>query len=325
MRSAGRWSVLAAVVAVLAGGAACAKPSQPQPSTPSVTPSTAITPTAPTTTATVASSLSSLTGTLYFLGPPSSAGGVYTLHNGVLTRILGNSSFAFYQTATVSPDGQRIVWVLNDAVGATGQLRVHTVGGGDTTIGPNTIINVLTPQYLPDAGEVIVGYGSNQSGELNLTSGTMSPYWSTCCLYLISDDGAYAILNGTSRVVLSSPSTAPVPVVAPSGERYRRIQSLAPDGQHAIVLMQPIGAPEGDPGRTLQSNAIVNYVTGTSEATPGGGTLKAGVYYHDGSAILRVDAGGTDTVRLVSPTGTVVDHLDLPTSVANLSFLTYIP
>lgn len=267
-------------------------------------------------------------GTLFFLGV-GQAGGIYYLHNNTLTLAVSDASFGFYQSVTMSPDGRKLAWVLADAAGATGQLKVQTYGGGSVTVGPSTISNTYTPQWSADSSSVIVGYGNNgASGRLNVTTGTLTPLTSAsgCCFGVFSPDGAYAILrNGLTTRVVHADGSGPVPVLVPAGQVYARIQSLSPDGRHVIAQLRPTGSPGGDAGRVLAANAVVDTVTGAVVPMADGGQLKGGFYLPSGNAVLRLVVGGADRVRLVSPAGAVLDEVTVPPAAANHLLLGYAP
>jgi hypothetical protein len=266
-------------------------------------------------------------GTLFFLGV-GAAGGINYLDNDVLTLAISDASFGFFQSATMSPDGQKLAWILAASAGATGQLRVQTYGGGSVTIGPTTINNGYTPQWSADSSSVIVGYGGSGWGRLNVTSGVITPMPSAsgCCFGVFSPDGAYAILrNGLNTSVVHADGSSPVSALAPPGQVFSRIQSLSPDGRHVIALLKPAGSPGGDAGRVLGANAIVDTVTGTSVPISDSGMLRGGFYRADGNAVLRITIGGADKVRLVSPAGAVLDEVAVPPAAVNHLLLGYAP
>src|SRR5262245_33422019 len=153
-----------AVLAVLLAATGCSSPTPTDPPFPD-TSETAAPPSTPAgpasqTPAPAPAPAANIDGTLFFLGV-GAAGGIYYLHNNVLTLAISDASFGFYQSATMSPDGQKLAWVLADAAGGTGQLRVQTYGGGTVTIGPSTISNLYPLQWSADSTSVIVGYGGN--------------------------------------------------------------------------------------------------------------------------------------------------------------------
>ena len=290
-----------------------AAPSGPESSAPTSAPAPAVT--------------GNIDGTLFFLGV-GQAGGIYYLHNNTLTLAISDPSFGFYQSATMSPDGKKLAWVLADMAGATGQLKVQTFGGGMVVLGPSTISNTYTPQWSADSSSVIVGYGSGSWGRLNVTTGVMTPMPSAsgCCFGVFSPDGAYAILrNGVTNSVVHANGSGPVPIVTPSGQVYSRIQSLSPDGRHVIALLRSAGSPGGDAGRALGANAVVDTVTGAVVPMADGGQLKGGFYLPNGDAVLRLVVGGADRVRLVAPSGAVLDEVIVPPAAANHLLLGYAP
>ena len=322
-----RVAVLAALLTATAA-TGCSSPTPTDPPFPdtSETTASASAPAPPSPTAAPVPA-ANIDGTLFFLGV-GAAGGIYYLHNNVLTLAISDSSFGFYQSATMSPDGQKLAWVLADGAGGTGQLRVQTYGGGTVTIGPSTISNLAAPQWSADSTSVIVGYGGSNVGRLNVTTGAITPLTSAsgCCFGVFSPDGAYAVLrNGATTSVVHADGSSPVPAAAPAGQVFSRIQSLSPDGRHVNALLRPTGSPGGDAARALAANAIVDTVTGSSVPMADGGVLRGGFYRADGNAVLRVNVGGTDRVRLVSPAGAVLDEVTVPPAAANHLLLGYAP
>jgi hypothetical protein len=323
-----RLAAIAASLMALIGVTACDGGSPSDAASPSVSgsaePAASDAPPSPTPAPVPAANID---GTLFFLGV-GAAGGIYYLDNDVLTLAISDASFGFFQSATMSPDGQKLAWILAASAGATGQLRVQTYGGGSVTIGPTTINNGYTPQWSADSSSVIVGYGGSGWGRLNVTSGVITPMPSAsgCCFGVFSPDGAYAILrNGLNTSVVHADGSSPVSALAPPGQVFSRIQSLSPDGRHVIALLKPAGSPGGDAGRVLGANAIVDTVTGTSVPISDSGMLRGGFYRADGNAVLRITIGGADKVRLVSPAGAVLDEVAVPPAAVNHLLLGYAP
>jgi len=267
-----------------------------------------------------------LSGTLFYLGVGNTNGGLYTLKSGTVTKVVNDTSFMFFQSAVVSPDGTKVAYVLGDGVGATGQLRVLTIGGGSITIGPTTITNVQPPQWTPDGVGVLVSYGTaGQYGLVNL-SGIVTPISSAsgCCFSLRSADGAYAIVRGTGTMnITHADGSSPVAGVVPAGKQVQRLQSLSPDGHHVAALLRDAGSPGGDAGRAVGANAIVDLPAGTIGSVPGGGTLREAWYQPDGNLVIRVDTGSAKVVRLVSPAGAVLDELTEPPAASGLELISY--
>ncbi len=271
-----------------------------------------------------------LDGTVFMLAIGSTNGAIHYLYKtGVLTLVHPDTSFAFFQSVTMSPNGKRIAYIDADGASAPGPMIVQTeYGGPPTTIGPSTINNGYLPQWAPDSNSMIVAYGSGSYGRLNVTTGTLTPITSAsgCCFGRFSPDQNYAILqNGTTISVVNADGSSPVPALAPSGQVFNRIQSLSPDGHTVIALLKAPGEPSGDAGRSLGANAIVDTATGTSKPIPGGGTLRGGFYLADGNAVLRVTAGGVDKIVLASPAGAVLDEFTVPAAAADMALMGYAP
>lgn len=268
-----------------------------------------------------------LTGTLFYLGVGTTNGGLYTLSSGAVTRVVTDTSFMFYQSAVVSPDGTKVAFVVADGAGATGQLRVQSIGGGSVTIGPSTIGNLIPPQWTPDGTGVLVGYGTTgQYGLVSVATGAITPVTSAsgCCFSLRSPDGAFAIVRGSGATSIThADGSAPVPGVVPAGKNISRLQSLSPDGRHVTALLKDVGQPGGDAGRAVGSNAIVDLPAGTIGPVPGGGTLREAWYQANGNLVLRVTVGSAAKVRLVSPAGATLDELDEPAAASGLYLIAY--
>jgi len=324
-------AALAASLIALVSVSACGSGSpggSPSPgASDSAAPSASTGPSAGATTPAAPAPPTAISGTLFFLGI-GAGGGVYYLHSGTLTLAISDASFGFYQSAIMSPNGQRLAWIPNDSAGGTAQLRVQTYGGGIVNIGPSTINNVYTPQWKADSSAVVVSYGTGQFGQLNVTTGTLTPIPlpAGTGFGVWAPDWNHAILGsgGTANVALPNGSS-PVPVVAPAGQKLSRIQSLSNDAHHVIALVKPVGSPDGDAARTLAANSIVDTTTGAIVPLSDGATIKSGFYRADGTAVLRVTAGGVDQVRIVSAAGVILSTANVPAAAASLVLMGYAP
>jgi hypothetical protein len=308
-----RWAAGAAVLACLVGLAACGGgPAAPGPA--AAWPGEPGSPGAPTR----------LDGTLFFMGVRASVGGIHTYAGGTLTHAVPDESFGFYQTATVSPAGDRYAWVDR------GQLWVARFGAIPGPVGPATLDAFFTPQWSADGTRLIVKYESARYGWIDAVSGEIAALPAAPEEYVAfsSDDGTYAVYGSiqteTYRTVRMG-SAAAVPVVAPSSRYYTRFQSVSPNARHAIALIRATAGARGDVARAFSANAIVDLTTGTLLVVPGGGTLRQGFFRADRTAVLRVTQNNTDQVLLVSPSGEVVDRLNLPREAADLPLLGYAP
>ncbi len=308
------------VAAALAAIAVLAGCSSPSPSPPTVVTSLTPAPTAP------AAKPPTLNGTLFFLGIGDTHGGLYALTGGHLSTAVDDHSFAFYQSAAVSPDGHRVAFVDGAEAGSLGPMRIITLGGPTSTKGPATISNLFVPQWTPDGMSIHVAYGGVHFGLLNVSTGAISPA-SGPDLALYSPDGGYAVALGAgpAYTVTKADGSGSTPVVVPAGKAITRIQSLSPDGRRIVCLLRDTGEPEGDAGRTLAANSIVDTRTGAIIPAPGGGTLRQMYYLADGSSVARTETGGVKQIKLIGADGHILDTITETAATADLALLAYIP
>ena len=306
MTVARRWAIAAVLVSAVALSA-CSKPSTEDPDVPAPVPSR-------------------LDGTLYFLGSGEEQGGIWSLRGNLLSRRVAAESEAFFQTATVSPDGARFAFVED------GRLRVGELGrSGTTEVDSPDLEGDFVPQWTTDNAHLIVRYDGTRSGIIDISSGEVEPLADADEPYVAFsvDDGRYAVFGSPAReewnVVEVGPDAAADPAIPVPFRRYSRFQSLAPDGRHAVTLLRGFTEPQGDATRTLEANAVVDLRTGTAQRVPGNGTVRQGFFRADGVAVLRVSEGIADRVLLVSAEGEVSDRVDLPRGVVDLFLLGYTP
>jgi hypothetical protein len=316
-----RWATGAAVLLCLAGLPACGGgPAAPDP--PVAWPAEPGSPDA----------LTSLDGMLFFMGVRSPVGGIHTYRpaESALTHVVPDESFEFYQTATVSPTGDRYAWV------GGGQLWISRFGAIPSNVGPADLDGFFTPQWSVDGTRLLVKYEPAPDadrpafGWIDTASGDITPVPAAPQDYFAfsPDDGAQAVYGDipteTWRVAPVG-SSAAVPVVAPSSRYYTRFHSVSPNARHAITLVRATVEPRGDVARTFIANAIVDLTTGKQLVVPGGGTLRQGFFRADRTAVLRVTQGNADQVLLVSPSGEVLDRIRLPREAADLALLGHAP
>ncbi len=267
-----------------------------------------------------------LPGTLFLLGlgVTQDDGGIWTLVGDTLTRTVPVDDVRFPATAGISPDGTRYAWVDD------GQLVVTSIGAGPVAVGPPSADDDFAPQWSRDGASLILRYEGTGYAQVNVATGELTELPSAPGPYLaFSADGAYAVYAGAGDVlpgiVQLGTELPPVPVVAPEGERLDGLQSLSPDGQHAIALLGAAGEPYEDPGRVFGGDTIVDLTTGEILPVPGGGTLRSGYFLADGSLVLMVTEEGAERVLLVSREGEVQARADLPAAAAALIVLGFTP
>jgi hypothetical protein len=259
------------------------------------------------------------------VGVYTATGGLFSLKGDALNTMLPGTSTGFLERVVVSPDGSRFAWL--EAGNPAFQLRVQPVGSAAQPVGPSTILYDFQPVWSADGSTLLVRYNSGW-GQVNATSGVLTPMLANVGdNYAFSPDFVYAAWRDTAtgENVIYKPggSGSVMPLVEPSGKYYGQVGTLSPDGKHAFVWLMDDGEPQGEPGRTVSANALVNLTTGASVDIPGGGTMRQGFFRADGTAIVRMTVGSADRVLLVSPTFTVLASRDLPPSVAELTLIGY--
>jgi hypothetical protein len=278
----------------------------------------------PTATATGSSTTkppaqsSTLAGTVLFLHSSLQAdAGIYALRNGQISPWHPDSSRAFLQSAVVSPQGSRIAYIASGN-GDEGPLRVISGTGTSADLGPQTLENYDLPVWAPDGGSVLAVYNASPDEQhprqdswvrINVTTGAMTPVNTPngMLAVAISPDLSYAygpdMASATTNLVAQLDGTEQTPAVLPAG-KWLQVLSLSPDGHHVIGMLVDVGAPQGQPSRNIDANAIVDIRTGTVQPPPLGDGLWSGYYLADGSAVLLVYTGGGTqaAVVLVSPT-----------------------
>jgi len=320
-------AVLLAVAGLVAGCGGDKSPGNPSPTSTRTTdaPSTPAA-TASTTASTGGGGLAQVQGTVLLLSFAGAQNGIYDLREGQLSLWYGNETFSFAQSAVVSPQGTRIAFIaVGD--GDNGPLQVISGDGTYATLGPETLLSEFLPVWAPDGASVLAVDGPAWV-RIAVPSGAVTPVNAPngYTISKFSPDLGYALMaDGSGAVAAHVDGSGATPVVPPAGKKFHRILSLSPNGHDVIADVEPPDFPGGDAARSYSANAIVDTRTGTVLAVPGGGTLTSGYYLANGDAILRVTAGGADTVLLVSPTGAVLSQQTVPPSAKDYGLIGYVP
>jgi hypothetical protein len=272
-----------------------------------------------------ASSYPALSGTGYFLGVGSTDGGLYTLSHGTLTKVITDTSYEFFATAAVAPNGSFVA-----SVTSASKVKVQPFGGAAHTLAP-TIQATRILQISPDNDGILVPTDQTHVATLSATSGALTAYATAKSGYYFGVFGpdlsdCIELGMGTSTILDTDPmdTSHATTAIAPSGQYYYRVQSVLGYFDHfAVVMLKPNGTPAGDAGRVTGANALVNLRTGEILATPGGGQITGGFYLNDQTVILRETIGGVDSIINAGPNGHVAAGLTLPPSVANLSLIAW--
>jgi TolB protein len=323
----------ASLIAVSAGllTTACAKPQPVAAAPPTPSASAAASPTVSVTasaTATVSATSTGpshvLKGSLYYAEVK-----VQRITNSTLATVLNGNSF----TATVSPDGRSVAFV-DDA----GTLDVTTRDG-------HPIRTVLTdvagagyePAWSPDSTKVLIWHGSklgtvdvhtNHFTALAHDPGGIHYLWSadgqhlgyatgTCQIGIADADGGHAHLVP----VLGNMNTS----VNPKRKRSCDPYSISADGSRIAVNLRTGDMPDGDIGRDLFANAVIDTRTGATVSLPVSGPIAAILFQADGGMLIRSTVSGHYRLTLTDAQGHITALVTESTAVRNMSLLAYTP
>jgi TolB protein len=97
--------------------------------------------------------------------------------------------------------------------------------------------------------------------------------------------------------------------------------SISPDGSMMAVHQRTGDQPDGDIGRDLTANAVVDTRTGADVPLPVTGTVNAVLFRPDGTILVRTTGDGGNQLTLLNPDRTVRAQVAEPTSVHNAALL----
>jgi TolB protein len=330
----GRRASWLGLIAVSVGlvSAACAKPqplsASPTPSataspsaSPSLTPTPCCTPTPPPTSA---APKHTLTGSLYYAEVK-----VQRITNSTLATVLNGNS----DTVTVSPDGRSLAFVSGT------DLEVTTRDGHPTrTVLANVVGVGFEPAWSPDSTKVLVmktnstlgtvDVHTNQFTALAHDPGGIHYLWSadgkhlgyatgTCQIGVADADGGHAKLVP----ILGNYSTS----VNPTRKRSCDPYSISPDGSRMAVALHTGDMPDGDIGRGLYANAVIDTRTGATVTPHVSGTISAILFQPDGGMLIRSKVSGGYRLTKLDAQGHTTALVTESTAVRNMALLAYTP
>jgi len=236
--------------------------------------------------------------------------------------------------ANVSPDGHAIAYVDHDAnvvvVDRDGQ-HPRTVLRGGVDAG-------FEPVWSPDSTRVLTVRGSDSApGVIDVATGTFTPlaHKPDGIHYLWSADGRHlGYATGTCRLGVADidgsnarlvPLIGEVTAANPNQERSCDPYSLSPDGSKMAVDMHTGDMPDGDIGRNVFANIVIDTRTGATVRLPVSGTVSAVLFQPDGGMLVRTTGSGSNHLALVSATGAVVVQVTEPAAAKEMSLIGYAP
>ena len=301
---------------------ACGGQSPPfSPSSPSSSPSVSVSPSVDPVPS--GGSVVGLSGWLYYFAYPD----VYRLTPAGLELVLADAP-----SASVSPDGAWIAYVDEASLEL---VVVDRDGGQPRSVLSGVVGTGYEPAWSPDSRRLLVARMAGDAGQVSfgvvdVASGVFTalpqqiqaihPLWSadgqhlgyatgTCQIGIADADG------GNARIV-------PVfgdfdPAVNPQRRRSCDPYSLSPDGALMAVNQRTGDEPDGDVGRDLAADAVVDTRTGADVALPVSGQVWSVLFSPNGEVLVRstTDGGDTFTLTLLNADLTIKTQVAEPATV----------
>ncbi len=324
-----RAASLALTGVALSSVAACAEDlsasSSPEPSvSASVSPS-------PSSSVSDESSIAGLPGWLYYDDNPPTV----ILTNAGPVPILEDDD----HSANVSPDGASIAYVndINDELVITDRhgQQPRTIATGIIGVG-------YEPTWSPDSQRLLVaqnlGAGEVALGIITIATGAFTPLANQIQAIhpLWAADGQHiGYATGTCQIGIANidgSNARLIPILgdrdaATNPERRRSCDpySISPNATLIAVSEHTGDEPDGDIGRDLHADTIIDTATGNRVELPVTGTVLAIRFQPNGDILVRTTDGTTNQLTLLTPQHTTKAQVTEPPTVANLPLLAYTP
>jgi len=241
-------------------------------------------------------------------------------------------------SASVSPDGASIAYI-----DPSGSVAVADRDGQNLrTVLPGSAGDGFEPVWSPDSQHLLAAQGvlggTITYGIITVASGTFTPLphqiqdaihplWSadgkhigyatgTCQLGAADADGGNAHLVP----VFGDMNNAGNPQKRRSCDPF----SISPDGSLIAVNQRTGNDPDGDIGRDLVANALIDTRTGDNVTLPVTGTVTAILFQPDGGILVRT-TGATNQLTLLNPDRTIKTQVTEPAAVKDANLLAYAP
>lgn len=283
----------------------------------------------PSSGVSVGGSIPGLPGWLYY----ADSDRLVRLTSSGVDTVLSTGAYA----ANVSPDGARIAFIDQSSnvvvADRDGQHR-RTVLRGSVNAG-------YEPAWSPDYGRLLAAKGTAGGtvtiGIVTIASGSFTalahqpqgaihPLWSadghhlgyatgTCQIATADGDGG----NARTVPVFGDLTSAANPQRRRSCDPY----SISPDGSLIAVNQRTGDQPDGDIGRDLSANAVIDTRTGSNVALPVTGSITAIVFLPDGDILVRTTNDTNQQLTLLGPDRTIKAQVSEPATVNKSHLLAY--
>jgi TolB protein len=195
-----------------------------------------------------------------------------------------------------SPDSQRLL-AAKGAAGGTVTFGIITITSAAFTPLPHQLQNAIHPLWSADGQHL--GYATG-----------------VCKIATADADGG----NARTVPVFGEMNSAANPQQRRSCDPY----SISPDGGLIAVNQRTGDQPDGDIGRDMVANTIIDTRTGNNVSLPVTGQITAILFLPDGEILVRT-TGGTNQLTLLNPDRTIKTQVTEPATVKNARLLAYTP
>jgi TolB protein len=241
-------------------------------------------------------------------------------------------------TANVSPNGASIAFVdanSNVVVADRDGQHRRTVLGGSISVG-------YEPAWSPDSRRLLAarrfGAGQVSLGVITVATATFAPLahqlpdaihplWSADGKHLGYATGTCQI--ATADATGANPRIVPVfgdlsnTTANPQRRRSCDPYSISPDGRYIAVNQRTGDQPDGDIGRDLTADAIIDTRTGANVTLPVTGSITAILFQPNGDILVRTTTGHAHQLTLLNPDRTIKTHVTEPATTTNTHLLAY--
>jgi TolB protein len=276
-----------------------------------------------------AGSVAGLSGWLYYWGQPDR---LVRLTSSGVVRVLDTGG----HNANVSPDGRSVAFI--DDAGDV--LVADRDGGRARTVLRGSVGAGFEPVWSPDSTRLLAVRaetgGAPVPGVVDVRTGGFTPlaHNPAGIHYLWSADGRHlGYATGTCQIGVADAdggNARLVPVLGdpnssanPDRKRSCDPFSISADGSRIAVDLHTGDMPDGDIGRDMFANAVIDTRTGATVRLPVPGAVSAVLFQPNGGMLVRSSSAGHNLLTLLSPDGMVITQVTEPTTANNLNLLAY--